>query len=432
LLSFTKSYNKNNFDHPDILFHKHIQRNNRRFLDAIAKFDVKINLNRLYGCMFGLAIGDILGCPVEGLTYREIRKRYGNITKLEFPSYWTHWRLSGLHSDDTQQALVILEAFIKNRIQFTNELSLEQQNLIVREIASLYIAGLEINSKSYFGCWRGTGAGFRRVVEKLRYKEKDWPYGCGESSAGLGAVMRIPPLGIFIKNDNLLCRMVALITLITHTDTDAIISSYTIALACRLLSEVSIDNFNFIDFINNLFTSTKHFEHTINSIPEIDRYATKKVNQLLDVNSSLIEILPQLINQKPKVAINRIADETQRICNKIIHPTEGFAPSGVAACLYFFLHNINDPESAILTAINSGGDTDTIGAIVGSLCGTLYGTLQFKNFLPDVIALELIYWKVTQWTGALLPNINQLDLIDEENHFTSIDDGFKKVMSRLL
>ena len=52
-----------------------------------------------------------------------------------------------------------------------------------------------------------------------------------------------------------------------------------------------------------------------------------------------------------------------------------------AVCLaaWCFMANIGEPESAIIRAVNLGGDADTIGCMVGALCGACYGW----KWLPD-------------------------------------------------
>ncbi|KPQ39243.1 MAG: ADP-ribosylglycohydrolase [Phormidium sp. OSCR] len=44
----------------------------------------------------------------------------------------------------------------------------------------------------------------------------------------------------------------------------------------------------------------------------------------------------------------------------------------------------------MLTSINAGGDTDTIGAIVGGLCGAYHGSEAYQEFLPYLVELDFI------------------------------------------
>ena len=75
--------------------------------------------DRIRGALLGLAWGDVLGCPVEGWDARHIRRVYGVYADL--PLAYSRQQLAGasakalrrlrplgLHSDDTQQALALL------------------------------------------------------------------------------------------------------------------------------------------------------------------------------------------------------------------------------------------------------------------------------------------------------------------------------------
>jgi hypothetical protein len=57
----------------------------------------------------------------------------------------------------------------------------------------------------------------------------------------------------------------------------------------------------------------------------------------------------------------------------------GYAPSflnliGNSCSLWAFVNNWNNPEQAVMDAVALGGDTDTLAAITGALCGALHGT----------------------------------------------------------
>ncbi|MFH1676477.1 MAG: ADP-ribosylglycohydrolase family protein, partial [bacterium] len=53
--------------------------------------------------------------------------------------------------------------------------------------------------------------------------------------------------------------------------------------------------------------------------------------------------------------------------------TGAYIVQSIAAAFFCFLAHLRDPESAILCAINAGGDTDTIGAMTGALSGVFNG-----------------------------------------------------------
>ena len=67
-------------------------------------------LDRVRGCLIGLAVGDALGAPLEGLSAQQIQAHYGIVDNyvdgaLAWKKKPYRWRMPGLYSDDTQQAL---------------------------------------------------------------------------------------------------------------------------------------------------------------------------------------------------------------------------------------------------------------------------------------------------------------------------------------
>ena len=70
-------------------------------------------MDRARGCLLGLAIGDALGAPLEGLSAQQIRAHYGLVDDyVDGARAWKkkpyRWRMPGLYSDDTQQALAYI------------------------------------------------------------------------------------------------------------------------------------------------------------------------------------------------------------------------------------------------------------------------------------------------------------------------------------
>lgn len=374
----------------------------------------------LLGCILGLAVGDVLGCPVEGLSFREIQERYGTVDRLLSPPPGRYWRLPGLHSDDTQQALAVMEAFRLSRRPAASENGIPQGSSLAWELASIYVAGVEVEIPHSFGCWRGTGQNFRHVVNRLRQNRRgpQWPYGYGAPSAGLGAVMRIAPLGLLESTPAGVVDAVSHATAITHTDPRAILSACTVALACHLLARETPQALDPDAFLSRLHRLVGRLEQRpprpAEGTPEEDTPP---------LHAELIALVAELSQSPPGTAMRQIAERTHALTGQKPHPTGGFAPAGVAASLYFFLHDARSPTKALFTAINAGGDTDTIGAIVGALCGTMHGPAAYREFLPDLVALDLI-GEIAR--ACLDPQVSpSLDLVEEEGFLTRIEQALR-------
>src|SRR3954451_14098203 len=126
-------------------------------------------IDRAQACLLGMAIGDALGAPLEGLVAQQIRAHYGVVTDYVDGSIaWKRkpyrWRLPGLYSDDTQQALAVADTLLAfSRI--------DPDHLV-----GLYLA--MANPKgNHLGAHRGVGRSFRQAVA-------DWEQGKQSSETG--------------------------------------------------------------------------------------------------------------------------------------------------------------------------------------------------------------------------------------------------------
>ncbi|HBM81572.1 MAG TPA: hypothetical protein DD426_12185 [Clostridiaceae bacterium] len=59
--------------------------------------------DKVYGCLLGGLIGDAMGAPAEGKTYRDIKEKFG----------WIH-DFKGSGTDDSAIRLILCEAIIGN------------------------------------------------------------------------------------------------------------------------------------------------------------------------------------------------------------------------------------------------------------------------------------------------------------------------------
>src|ERR1700745_333715 len=111
---------------------------------------------RARACLLGLAVGDALGSPLEGLSAQQIRAHYGQVVDYVDGSIaWKRkpyrWRLPGLYSDDTQQALELADTLIEHG-----------------EVDADHLVGLYVQMATprgvYMGAHRGVGRSFRHAL----------------------------------------------------------------------------------------------------------------------------------------------------------------------------------------------------------------------------------------------------------------------------
>jgi ADP-ribosyl-[dinitrogen reductase] hydrolase len=407
---------------PDQLLIRYNRPKNERLLENFAWFPQNSLQDKFIGCLLGMAVGDILGCPLEGMSFQTIRTRYPEgVNGLLFPPFWHNWRLPGLHSDDTQQALVLLNAYRQNNHLYSTDWDSNAHFEYASGVASLFVKGLQVNKELPFGCWRGTGKGFRRSIERLSRNQEAvrWPYGFGVYSAGLGASMRVPPLGVIGKNTAEIIKMVEHISFITHTNPTAVVCACSVALACHYLSKKLPETLQPTFFLSSIIEEIARIEDELSKPEDFENIDTGNDKTSILV-TPLLEEVKNLIHLSPDSALKAISLKTEELTGQKIIPTAGYAPSGIAACFYFLLNEIEDPERALLNTINAGGDTDTTGAIVGAMCGSLHGPLIYRKYLVDLLTLDMILD-----TGLHCLNdtkAGEIDLIETECLHTEIEE----------
>src|SRR5262249_34149135 len=166
-------------------------------------------VDRVRGCLLGLAVGDALGAPLEGLSSQQIKSHYGRVKNyVDGVQAWKRkpyrWRLRGLYTDDTQQALAL------------SDVLLEHGRADQERLAELYL-NLATPRGAFPGAHRGTGRSFRQVLAAL---ERGVPaHQTGQPGAGIGAAMRIAPIPLFFGEDtDALFESAIAASLMTHRD----------------------------------------------------------------------------------------------------------------------------------------------------------------------------------------------------------------------
>ncbi len=74
-------------------------------------------LDRVHGCLAGVAVGDAMGMPASAFQPHEIVERYGRIEKLldAPPGHPYHDGLKAGHiTDDTELTMLVVEMLLQN------------------------------------------------------------------------------------------------------------------------------------------------------------------------------------------------------------------------------------------------------------------------------------------------------------------------------
>lgn len=255
-------------------------------------------------------MGDALGAPVEGMWPEEIQRQYGRVNEL-LGGGWLGLG-PGEWTDDTAMMLCIARSIVE-RGRFDPD-DAARKFLGWFEAGALGIGRttwVVLDALRRGASWRDAG---RMAHDRL-----------GGISAGNGSIMRCAPIALLDGKDReRLIRDSIDSSLITHWDPRACWGAVALNLA---------------------------------------------ISQLVyEGRDALLERVTEGIeNAEVGKAVARVAG--MRL--EDIVPS-GFVLDTLQAALWCFL-NTSSFEDALVTAVNLGGDADTIGAVCGALAGAGYG-----------------------------------------------------------
>lgn len=320
-------------------------------------------LDRGRGCLLGLAIGDALGGPLEGLTPHQIRAHYGTVADfVDGARAWRRkpyrWRLPGLYTDDTQQALTLAEVL------------LDHGRIVPQRVAELYLA-LANPRGSYVGAHRGVGRSFRQVLEDLERGVS--PEDSGQDSAGISASVRIAPLALYFRDQpDALFDAVLAASLITHRDIRSLAGAVAVGAALRRL-------------LNGEAREPSLLFRVAGDVARAeDRMAAERPERFVSIRehgrslSRSIALVESVLDLERGAALQALVEQANRHgarppCRQA---TRGFPPACIPTCLYLLLMS-ESPEDALVDVVNLGGDADSAGAILGAMAGAHWGAHAF-------------------------------------------------------
>lgn len=268
----------------------------------------------ILGSLLGTAVGDALGLPYEGMSRERVRA-FGEIRQRFLFG-------RGMFSDDTEHTLMLAAAMHAHRENLT-----AFQRCFAWKLR-WWLLGLPA----------GVGLSTAKAILRL------WlcfpPTKSGVRSAGNGAAMRSAIVGAFWTDDDAKRREFALAACrITHTDPRAEESAILVAEAASMAAKG---------------LSTEEVLSTLEMFVTSDEMKTRfaALKASLEAGTSVLDYAAQIG------------------CG---HGVSGFAPNTVAVALYAWLRHRGLFEAAVHSVIECGGDTDTVAAITGGICGAEVG-----------------------------------------------------------
>lgn len=322
-------------------------------------------IERYIGCMSGLAIGDAMGAPVEGLKSGHIRQLYPKFTTYPDPAVaWRkkprRWSAPALYRSDTQQAMAMADTLVKCR-GF-------EPGYFVRLMTDM----LGADTGGGLGAHRGAGPNFRSALRSLGGGAG--PEGAGLPSAGVGAMPRAVPGGLYFSDDPRATALAAIDAgVITHRDPRALVMAAVIAGATRLSASGEWDGSSARSRASDMVELCREAESLVerNYIHLVPVECMDRFGLAL----SAVEMLPRLIELPDRsMAFRQLLGEANRQFprHKITESGQSFVmASGMSAL--FMVAVGEDFRDALLETIMIGKDTNTMAALVGGALGARLG-----------------------------------------------------------
>jgi ADP-ribosylglycohydrolase len=354
-------------------------------------------IDRVRGCLLGLAVGDALGAPLEGLTAQQIKTHYGRVKNyVDGVQAWKRkpyrWRLRGLYSDDTQQALALCDVL------------LDWCRVDPDRLVEIYLS-MATPRGPFVGAHRGIGRSFRHVLADLERGVS--PRRSGQKTAGIGAAMRIAPIPLYFADArDAMFDSVMAASIMTHRDIRSLSGALAVAHAVRRLTmgedrAASLLLWVAADVVRDETRIAGEFADVVISFERHSRAISRAVAHAESV-----------LDVPRERALAAIVEEANRhgaepMCKR---PTMGFPPACIPTCFYLLV-TTDSFEEALTEVINLGGDTDTTGAILGALAGAHYGAGQIPSRwlegLQNREGIDVRARALAQQTsdGLIIPNL---------------------------
>ncbi len=276
-----------------------------------------VQLERYRGALLGLATGDALGAPLEGLppgAFTPIEDMIGGGFHNLEPGYWT---------DDTSMALCLAESLT------------EQRGFDPVDQLERYLRWFREGHLSSTGVCFGIGNTTMEAI--LRFEETREPYAgsTNPNKAGNGSIMRLAPVPLFFAQSPQ--EAIERSTESSRTTHGAA----TAVDACRYFGALLVGAANGVEkdeLLSERYSPAPGYWEEDPLHPEVDDVASGSFKR----------------KEPPEIK------------------GTGYVVQSLEAALWAF-HNSGSFEEGCLLAVNLGDDADTTAAVYGQFAGAFYG-----------------------------------------------------------
>ncbi|MBF1474059.1 MAG: ADP-ribosylglycohydrolase family protein [Prevotella pallens] len=299
--------------------------------------------DKIYGTIFGQAIGDALGLGTEFMSKTEVREKYPDGLKEYSQIIRDYHRAKfqpGSWSDDTDMMLCIANAIIEDKG------------------INLHTIARNFKQWVYAPETRGVGQTTLKVLSIAEYVEK--PHQVAEliwrmtrtKNAANGSVMRTAIIGL--KKENV-AQTAEDVCKLTHFDPRCVGS-------CVIVSEI----------INHLIWHDEQLSYS----------------QIMTIGNKYDKSIAEYIDKAYYNGIESLElDEPSSI---------GYTLKALGSALWCLFH-ANDFEEGLLRVVNEGGDADTNAAVACAMLGAKFGYTSIPQKYTDGLTRKNDLIRITNY-----------------------------------
>lgn len=348
--------------------------------------------DRIRGCLYGGAVGDALGYPIEFLGEKEIIHRYGTGGIQEYVMDLESRK--ALISDDTQMTLFTADGLLS----WTKEIKERKVESTLSQYLYDFYQEWLLTQEISFSKRENVQQGDRRYVSRLMeipelyqsrvpgntclsalsHQRKSGVRGRVDvplnTSKGAGGIMRIAPAALCNYLDlEFMEREGAEIAAITHSHSLGYIPA---AVMVHIINRIVYPKQQTLKeiVIEAKESAKKLFE------------GDKNLKQLTDIMD--LAVLLSENTDTDLANINRIG--------------EGWvAEEALGIALYCSLRHQDDFSAGIIASVNHKGDSDTTGAVTGNILGALTGYAEIEDKWKQNLELSDTILKMADEIAAI-------------------------------
>lgn len=299
--------------------------------------------NQYLGAIIGHAVGDAMGFPIEFSKREELLKN-PVIEMIDSPDVG---QPAGSWSDDTAMEIATIDSFIQKKY------------FDYKDIMDKWVKWISKSEYTPTGVAFDIGRTCLKAIKK--YCNGTAPLQCGSTSInenGNGSLMRILPVALYAYSkkldDTSIHKLTNEVSSLTHAHEVSRLGCYIYVqfIICLLKGYTKEDAYKHIQYLD---------------YSAYDMHSLKLYTRILD----------------EQIEVQRL-DQIK---------STGYIVDTLESAMWIFM-NAQHYKEAITASTNIGGDTDTIGAIVGSMAGIYYGfesipsnwldKLQRKEYLMEL------------------------------------------------